>query len=222
MEYKQMAVDGTYSDSPHGKNEIDGYKNINEMGKRDRKSGKERFLKDARLVLRQVADILKEKCLDQSEISNNPAGPACSGEVTAEFWKSAEPLKRVWVEIGTIPLQMLSGRKDGVCVMARTQPYRMDGKRLVRGQSGQNQWVSSGFNSRELAEKLVDIYSHEYRDVRICTQTAAPIVLPPPFVRNKKEEIALQEAYRRANQAMENNAALKEPMRVPKEQMALL
>ncbi len=221
MGNKQMAGEGTYCDSPYG-NRIDGYKSINETGKRDRKSGKERFLKDARLVLRQVADILKEKGLNQSEISKNPAGPACSGEVAAEFWKKSDPLKRVWVEIGTVPMQPLSGRKDGVCIMARKQPYRKDGKRLVRGQSGQNQWLSPGFNSRELAEKLLDIYAHEYRDVRICTQTAKPIVLPPPFVRNHKEEQALKQAYRRANQAMENDASLKEPMRVPKEQMALM
>jgi hypothetical protein len=221
MPYKKMARDGAYSDSPYG-NRIDGYRACTDEGRSEKNSGKARFLRDAASMLRQVGQILKEKGLDQCEIKSNAAGPACSGEVYAEYWPNSQPLLRVWVEIGTVPLSMLSGREDSVCIMARTQRYGMEGKRAIRGISGENQWLSPGYDSRELAEQLLDIYNKKYLEVRICTRQAEPIVLPSPFVRNPQEEQVLLEAYRRANAAIEEDAGQPEPMTVPEGQIELL
>lgn len=221
MNFKKMARDGAYSDSPYG-NRIDGYKASTDGGRPDKNSGKARFLRDAASLLRQVGKFLKEKGLDQCEINTNPAGPACSGEVSTEYWSNNKPLQRVWVEIGTTVINFLSGREDNVCIMARSQPYGMQGRRAVRGISGENQWLSPGYDSRELAEQLLDIHTKKYREVRVCTRQAEPIVLPPPFVHNPEEERVLLEAYRRANKAMDEDAGLTEPMTVPEEQMELL
>jgi hypothetical protein len=69
----------------------------------------------------------------------------------------------------------LSGRRDGVSILARVQEYReparpgqlgsgqrqrKDRLTLIRCAPGPNHWLSPEFNSRELADALLKIYVH--------------------------------------------------------------
>jgi hypothetical protein len=221
MKNKKMAKDGTYSDSIYGK-AIDGSNESDERGSPRRDSGKARFLRDAMAILRQTASLLSADGLECGKVSVNRAGSACSGEVSVEFWEKKNPLLRVFVQIGTMPIASLSGREDGVTIMSRVQAYRQEGGRLVRGQSDANQWLSPEMDSGQLVNKVFAILGRKPREVQVHPISEAPIVLPGPFVRSPEEATELVAAYQRAQRSLQAEQGERQTAALPAGQLGLL
>lgn len=199
--FKKLKRDGAYS-GDHGL--ICGYSGL-------AAPRKEQFLRDAATTLRQVGKRLSRHSLTEMEIRRNPAGVAVSGEVTAEYWRPDNPCRRVWVEIGTTCLASLSGRRDGISILARTQEYRgpaKPGQRQKKGRSplvrctpGPNQWLSPEFNSHEIADALLRIYNIELHTQNVAAHTATGGILPipSPVIGNEDEAIT----WKKGHQAVE-------------------
>jgi hypothetical protein len=116
---------------------------------------------------------------------------------------------------------MLSGRKDGVCIIARTkQEVGETGKK--RTVTGQNQWISPGYDSRELADQLWDIYSKNYQSVRVCSKAEGAMVLPNLTVKSEEEGIAAMVTYRAVTIAMNKDARTQMENAIQSEQLALI
>lgn len=177
---------------------------------------KEQFLQDAAALLREVGKHLAQEGLTETEIRRNPAGVAVSGEVTAVYWLSGSPCRRVWVEIGATCLAVLSGRKDGASILARVQEYREPteqdrhrlGRRhtkshpgLIRCAPGPNQWLSPELNSRELAAALLKIYSRGQSPQNVAAHMITNGVLPIPSPVVSDEDKAI--AWKMGHQAVE-------------------
>lgn len=219
MNLASMAGDGSYSDSPYGGSRIDGY-NLDNQGKLAGKTGKGRFLKDAVILLGQVADILAEKGVNKSEIGSNPSGPACSGKVVAEFWRDDAPLRRIWVEIGTASGIRVNEREDKVFLLVRAQPYWLQGDQPARAPSGCNRFLPTETDSRSLAERILTMYEEEFGpDEKSFGRGSLRSVPPIGETGDGKPE---REAYKQQNGFMQMDLNLKEPVFIPKEQMSLL
>jgi hypothetical protein len=238
MNLASMAGDGSYSDSPYGGSRIDGY-NLDNHGRFAGKTGKGRFLKDAVILLGQVADILAEKGVNKSEIGSNPSGPACSGKVVAEFWRDDAPLRRIWVEIGTTSGTRVNEREDKVFLLVRAQPYWLQGDQPARAPSGCNRFLPPEIDSRSLADRILKMYEEEFGTDEFAFTEQIHRIYEEAFGEEEKglsernlmrllpmEESRgvepAREAYKQQNGFMQMDLNLKEPVFIPKEQMSLL
>jgi hypothetical protein len=179
---------------------------------RDPQSGKERFLRDAAALLRDVGKQLSTHGLTEKEIRTNPAGPAVSGEVSACFWKPDEPARRVYCIIGACGV--FGGRKDGVNIMARTQamtkaPGRYAaGRRAAKamwqyGAMGPNQWLSPALDSAEIATELLKIFDPATLPVQVQfhTRLCDSFPVPDPVVASPEDELGWAVGMARCLQA---------------------
>lgn len=155
--------------------------------------GKEQFLRDAAALLRDTAKHLAAHGLTQSAVCTNRAGVAVSGEVSADYW-NPEMLRGVWVQIGSTCLTQLSGRKDGLSILARwrkytNQPARRKSRPKPQGNDGPNQWLSPEFNSIELAQALLTIYNPDHTPVQVTAHTLgqSPLPIPSPIVSDEMQ-----------------------------------
>ncbi len=160
MKLKRLRSDGSYSSD---QNMICAY---SEQGHERKKQ----FLRDAAALLRETAKQLTQHGLTQSDVRTNRAGVAVSGEVTADFW-NPETGRGVWLAVSSAGLSFLSGRQDGVAILARWRTYKAKPtgrskyqKRLSFQSEGPNQWLSPDLDSQQLATALVKIYSSTFRD----------------------------------------------------------
>ena len=200
------------------------------MENRDPQSGKERFLRDAAALLRDVGKQLAAHGLTEKEIHTNPAGPAVSGEVSAYFWKLDNPAHRVYCIIGACGV--FGGRKDGVTIMARTQamtqaPERYAGGRRPPkavwryGAMGPNQWLSPALDSAEIAAELLKIFdpATSPADAQFHTRSKGTLPVPEPVVASPQDEIRWVMGMAQCLQADQADAAEHEPAALP--QLAL-
>ena len=148
---KSLAHDMTYSYD----HTINGYSSLAQQKK-------EQFLRDARALLKQAGQFLAKFGWTECDIRVNPAGPAVSGDVHADYWNPADPLNTIYCTIGSSPVS-LARRKDGVIIMARKE------KRVVHDAGrhssskpsyrnswmGMNQWIDPGMNAQELATQIL-------------------------------------------------------------------
>jgi hypothetical protein len=185
MKHKKMKPDGHYSPDHKLICAYSDYGNVR----------KEHFLHDAAALLRETAKHLAPHGLSQADIRVNRAGSAVSGEVCADYW-NPDTLRGVWVEIGTTCLAHLSGRQDGVSILARWRTYKAEPATRSRRKQrpaiksdGPNQWLSPEFNSLELAQALLKIYDPERTppDVAAHTLSGGTMAIPSPFVSNETE-----------------------------------
>jgi hypothetical protein len=156
---------------------------------------KEQFLRDAAALLRETGKHLARHSLTQSDVRINRAGMAVSGEVTADFW-NPEARRGVWVEISTTCLSLLSGRQDGVSILARWRTYKGDPigrskhrKRSAHQAEGPNQWLSLEFDSQQLAAALLRIYDPQSSPPSTTAHTLScgTLPVPSPVVSNQAE-----------------------------------
>lgn len=146
--------------------------------------GKEQFLRDAAALLRETAKHLAAHGLTQSNVCANRAGVAVSGEVSADY-RNPETLRGVWVQIGATCLTQLSGRKDGLSILARwrkytNQPARRKSRPVPQGNDGPNQWLSPEFNSLELARAILKIYDPDHTPIQVTAHMLGHNHLPIP------------------------------------------
>ena len=195
---KSLAPDGAYSYD----RSINGYSNLAQQYK-------ERFLRDARALLKQAGQVLAQFGWSECDIRVNPAGPAVSGDVHADFWNPDDPLNTVYCTIGSSSVSF-GGRKDGVIIMARKEKreIRKDGQRSSSKVSyrniwmGINQWIDPGMNSQELAtqiQKIAGLSEDIDRDRLLAgcayhSRTAGSLSVPSMIIRNSAEAIALKDA----------------------------
>ena len=190
---KKLKADGGYGAVINGYGE-------HYMENRDPQSGKERFLRDAAALLRNIGKCLAAHGLTEKEIHTNPAGPAVPGEVSACFWKPDDPAHRVYCIVGACGV--FGGRKDGVTIMARTQamtktPERYAGGRRAPkdawhfGVMGPNQWLSPALDAAEIAAELLKIFdpATSPADVQFHTRSKGTLPVPEPVVAFPQDEI---------------------------------
>ena len=195
---KKMAPDGSYGEY------ISGYGD-------DAQELKEKFLRDANALLRQVGTLLAVNGLTEKEVSQNPSGMAGSGEVYAKFWRPDNPGWRVSVEVGTTHLQ--TGREDGVCILAMWVQYEpaKDGEKAGyrRTSNGPNQWISPDLNAQELADQLLLIYDpvNTPKVTTAHTKSAGSVPYPPPTITSPAQAPAWFQAHRAINDAFREDAA---------------
>ena len=185
---KKLKPDGGYGAVIHGYGRMVSIRE-HYTENRDPQSGKERFLRDAAALLREVGKLLGARGLTEKEFRTNPAGPAVSGEVSAYFWKPDNPAHRVYCIIGACGV--FGGRKDGVTIMARTQAMRKAPERYAGGRRkptevwqmgmmGPNQWLSPALDSAEIAAQLMTIFDPATSPARVQFRTRSSGVLPVP------------------------------------------
>jgi hypothetical protein len=208
----QLAPDGTYS---NGSSHISGYDSLSA-------SFKDRFLRDARSLLKQTQQILTKAGWSEYMICVNPAGVAVSGDVFADFWTPADPFNIVYCTIGASAVHF-GGRKDGVVIMARQEKREID--RFARRSKskpsyrttwmGINQWIDPGVNSRELAVRLLQIAgapeSGEQRELPGCvyhSTTAGAVPVPSGLLRNREGTLAWSAALEQVFEAGQADAAI--------------
>jgi hypothetical protein len=197
---KSLAPDGSYDNGDHS---INGYSQTGQ-------ELKERFLREARALLKQAGQFLAQAGWTKCDVRVNPAGMAVSGDTYADFWNPADPLNTVYCTIGASAVSF-GGRKDGVIIMARKE------KRAPRNNSarpsskptyrntwmGMNQWIDPGMNARELAAQIFKIagqpeQADHIRMLAGCTyhsRTAGFLAIPSAIVRNDTEAAVLKEAF---------------------------
>lgn len=162
MKARKLAPDGAYGQP------VQGY----------RGDGKERFLRDARALLREVGKHLVSHGLTEMDVNINPAGPAVAGDAYGVYWHPDDPSRRAYVNVSDSALGW--GRNDHLIVMARVQHYRHPAKvgagatrsrresatnRRGKGSEWRtadlesNQWLSANFDSRELADRVWKIFN---------------------------------------------------------------
>jgi len=197
MKFKKLRSDSSYS-SDHGMicaYSTHGYE------------CKERFLRHAAALLREAGKHLSQRGLTRSDVRINRAGMAVSGEVTADYW-NPDTLRGVWVEISATCLSLLSGRKDGVSILARWRTYKAESatrgkhrKQLAHQAEGPNQWLSPEFDSQQLVMAVLNIYDPQISppDMAAHTLSRGVLPIPSPIVSNAAEA----EAWLRGNQALE-------------------
>jgi hypothetical protein len=176
---------------------------------------KQLFLRDARAMLRETGRRLAAGGLTQMEVRVNAGGIAVSGEVYAEFWDPANPLRHVWVEVSATSIRSLSGRRDGASIMARVQLYRPSARQqhprghgsplLERDRMGPNLWLSPELTSAQLAERLRLIYDPQQSPREGMVFTAGKsesLALPPLTVANDDEERQAVHQWKRIEAAV--------------------
>jgi hypothetical protein len=179
---KRLASDGAYGEH------INGYSDL-------AAEGKQRFLKDARALLKEAGKWLAEAHgLVEMQVSVNPSGVAGSGDASATFWAGADPDRRVYVNISDSALGW--GRQDALIVMARLETYqptkaKPDFWRSSSAGMGPNQWLSANFDSVELADRLWQIYQPQTTPASMTAFTASgEQSIPSPIVSNAQEALA--------------------------------
>ncbi|MBI4671037.1 MAG: hypothetical protein HY741_05150 [Chloroflexi bacterium] len=145
--------------------QIDGYG-------ADTQAHKDQFLRDGRAYLKSVGEYLAVLIPGlQVELCVNKAGVAVSGEVFAYF--SAPGGFRLFVQVGTSALRILSGRADGVIVLAQLRsPIAMkkysSGRQAKPGvcySIGANDWRDPNLPSDEMARQLFERYGGTLKTV---------------------------------------------------------
>lgn len=195
---KQLGPDGAYCAG----GSINGY---SDEGQRR----KETFLRAARALLKQTGQRLALSGWSEGEVYTNPAGPAVSGDVHADFWRPEDPLNTIYCTIGSSCVS-LGGRRDGVIIMARLEKRQVDNaSRRSKSKTGYrniwmgaNQWIDPGMDSQELAGRLLKIAgmptgAGQDRVLPGCTyhsRTAGPLAIPSAIVRDRAEAEALRDA----------------------------
>ncbi len=179
-ENKRLKPDGAY-----GRN-LNGYTDLAAAQKAE-------FLKDAKALLKEVGKWLAECGLTEMNVLVNPSGVAGSGDVHANYWQSHDPTRRVYANISASALGW--GRTDALIVLARVQHYRQDGgtrKPAYRTANiGPNQWLSANFDSKELADKLWQIFCPDSTPAAVTAFTASGAqAIPNAIVRNDGEAAA--------------------------------
>jgi hypothetical protein len=180
MKNKQLKPDGAYG------RYLNGYTDL-------AAAQKAQFLKDGKALLKEVGNWLAARGLTEMDVRVNPSGIAGSGDVYADYWQSDDPTRRAYVDISASALGW--GRKDGLIVLARVQHYRQDGgarKPAYRmANSGPNQWLSANFDSKELADKLWQIFCPATSPDSVIAFTASGAqAIPNAIVRNDGEAAA--------------------------------
>ena len=184
MKNKQLRPDGAY-----GRN-VNGYTD-------HAAAQKAQFLKDGKALLKEVGNWLAARGLTEMDVRVNPSGIAGSGDVYADYWQSpdkpGDPTRRAYVNISDSALGW--GRKDSLIVLARVQHYRQDGgarKPAYRmANSGPNRWLSANFDSKELADKLWQIFCPATLPDSVIAFTASGAqAIPNAIVRNDGEAAA--------------------------------
>lgn len=168
---------------------------------------KERFLRDGAALLRETGKHLARRGLTQSDVHINRAGMAVAGEASADYW-NPHTMRGVWVEINTTCLSLLSGRKDGVSILARWRTYKAEpaghGKRRKRPAhqaEGPNQWIAPHFDTEQLAAALIAIYDPQSSPPNPTAHTLSQgtLPIPSPIVSNQNET----ETWFQGNRAVE-------------------
>jgi hypothetical protein len=152
--------------------QIDGYGD-------DTQANKDQFLRDGRAYLKSVGEHLAAMIPGlQTELMVNKAGVAVSGEVYAYF--TAPGGFRLFVQVGTsalptgsLTLRILSGRADGVIVLAQLRSPSAMKKRGSRRQAkpglcytiGANDWRDPNLPSDEMARQLFERYGDTLKSV---------------------------------------------------------
>jgi len=209
---KSLAPDGAYSIG----GSINGYSALAQQQK-------ERFLRDARALLKQAGQFLGQSGWTECDIRVNPAGMAISGDVHADFWNPTDPLNTVYCTIGSSAVSF-GGRKDGVIIMTRKEkrePWSNGGRTSAKPAyhntwMGTNQWIDPGMNSQELAAQILKIANQEEETSQVgmlsgCayhSRTAGSLVLPSAIIRNSAEAAALKEALSNVIEAAHTDAGL--------------
>jgi hypothetical protein len=193
-QFKCLARDGSYSNGASG---ISGYNPLSA-------SLKDQFLRDARALLKQTLQFLAKSGWSEHLICVNPAGPAVSGDVFADFWAPADPLNIVYCTIGASAVHF-GGRQDGVIIMARQEKRQLyeEGRRPSRKSlyrrtwMGINQWIDPGMNSRQLASQILKIAGapegEEQSLLPGCvyhSSSAGSIPVPSGMLRNRTDALA--------------------------------
>ena len=139
----------------------------------DTQADKDQFLRDGRAYLKSVGEHLAALIPGlQVELRVNKAGVAVSGEVFAYF--TAPGGFRLFVEVGTSALKILSGRADSAIVLAQLRsPRAIKSRRGLRGQIkpevgyslGMNDWRNPNLPSDELAYQLFERYGDTLKSV---------------------------------------------------------
>ena len=139
----------------------------------DTQAHKDQFLRDGRAYLKSVGEYLAVLIPGlQVDVTVNKAGVAVSGEVYAYF--TAPGGFRLFVEVGTSALKILSGRADSVIVLAQLRsPRAIKSRRGLRGQIkpevgyslGMNDWRNPNLPSDELAYQLFERYGDTLKSV---------------------------------------------------------
>jgi len=212
---KSLSCDGAYSYN----GSVNGYSE-------QAQTRKDKFLLDARALLKQTGRFVAQAGWSEYDIRVNPTGVACSGDVHAEFWKAEDPFTTVYCTIGSTAVS-LGGRKDGIVIMARQE------KRVARDSRnskpsyrniwmGINQWIDPGMNNRELATQLLKIAGVQEPEDRGmlpgCTyhsRMAGSLAIPSMIVRNEQEAEALKLALSKAQAASTADAQLPGPVQSP-------
>jgi hypothetical protein len=194
---KSLAPDGAYSID----GSINGYSVLAQQQK-------ERFLRDARALLKQAGQFLAKFGWTECDIRVNPAGTACSGDVHADFWNPEGPLCIIYCTIGSSAISF-GGRKDGVIIMARQEKRellsssgRPSAKPTYRNTwMGINQWIDPGMSGRELAAQIFKIAGRQEEPDQVMlpgcayhSRTAGSLAIPSAMIRNGTEARALKEA----------------------------
>ncbi len=182
MKNKRLKPDGAYG------RDINGYTDL-------AAAQKAQFLRDAKVLLKEVGKWLAERGLTEMDVRVNPSGIAGSGDVYADYWQSDDPTRRAYVDISDSALGW--GRKDSLIVLARVQHYRHAERGGARkpayrmANSGPNQWLSANFDSQELADKLWQIFCPDSTPAAVTAFTASGAqFVPSAIVRNDGEAVA--------------------------------
>jgi hypothetical protein len=195
--FKRLAADGRYGDS------ICGYSDHGQ-------ALKEQFLRDARALLKQAGGILARSGWSECDIRVNPAGPAVSGDVHAEFWRPEDLYNTLYCTIGASAV-LFGGRKDGLVIMARREKRADQPGRTFF--MGINQWIDPGMNSSELATELLKIAGLPETEAGIlpgCTyrsRTAGCLEVPSSAIRNRDEALRLKAALGAVLEASQQDAS---------------
>ncbi len=198
MKARKLAPDGAYG-AP-----IQGYSG----------DGKERFLQDARALLREVGKHLVSHGLTEMDVIINPAGPAVAGDAYGVYWHPDNPSRRAYVNVSDSALGW--GRSDHLIVMARVQHYcqatrsRRESATNRRGKGSEwrtadlesNQWLSANFDSHELADRVWKIFNLATSPKGMTAFTSeGEQVVPCPIVHNDGEAVAWADGMRATEQA---------------------
>lgn len=180
MKNKRLKPDGAYGCN------INGYSDVAAAQKSE-------FLRDAKTLLKEVGKHLTARGLTEMDVRVNPSGVAGSGDVYADYWQPDDPTRRAYVNISDSALGW--GRTDALIVLARVQHYRQDdnGRKPAyrMANSGPNQWLSANLDSKELADRLWQIFDPATSPTEMRAFTADEAqVIPSPIVRNDDEAAA--------------------------------
>ncbi len=210
MKSRRLKPDGAYG------RDVNGYTDL-------AAEQKAQFLKDGKALLKEVGKWLAARGLTEMDVRVNPSGVAGSGDVYADYWqppdKPGDLTRRAYVNISASALGW--GRKDNLIVLARVQHYR----HAERGDackpayrmanSGPNQWLSANFDSKELADKLWQIFCPDSTPAAVTAFTASgEQAVPDAIVRNDGEAVAWADGMLSVQHAFEadNDRAIAVPV----------